>query len=308
MEFLETPEGRFEGLKDYPFTPKYHQIGSTGLRMNYVDEGPPDAAPVLMLHGEPSWSYLYRFMIPPCVEAGHRVVVPDLIGFGRSSKPTRIADYTYQGHCDWLRNFIEGRDLRGITLFCQDWGSLIGLRLAAEMEDRFDRIVLGNGGLPDGKPPSGSPLRTIAGVGAFLAWRTFARWSRRFTISRILQFGSQRELDADELRAYDAPFPDERYKAGARAFPLIVPLSPRDPAIAANQRAWSVLERSEKPFLTTFSDGDPITGSMEKTIQKRVPGARGLPHRRVSGGHFLQEDSGPELAKAINELIEKTPT
>jgi haloalkane dehalogenase len=308
MEFLETPEGRFEGLKDYPFTPKYHQIGSTGLRMNYVDEGPPDAAPVLMLHGEPSWSYLYRFMIPPCVEAGHRVVVPDLIGFGRSSKPTRIADYTYQGHCDWLRNFIEGRDLRGITLFCQDWGSLIGLRLAAEMEDRFDRIVLGNGGLPDGKPPSGSPLRAIAGVGAFLAWRTFARWSRRFTISRILQFGSQRELDADELRAYDAPFPDERYKAGARAFPLIVPLSPRDPAIAANQRAWSVLERSEKPFLTTFSDGDPITGSMEKMIQKRVPGARGLAHRRVAGGHFLQEDSGPELAQAINELIEKTPT
>jgi haloalkane dehalogenase len=306
MEYLETPDERFEGLKDYPFAPHYHEIEPGGLRMHYVDEGPRDAAPVLMLHGEPSWSYLYRSMIPDCVAAGHRVVAPDLVGFGRSSKPVRRDDYTYERHCAWMRSFIEGLDLRGITLFCQDWGSLIGLRLAAEMEDRFARIVVGNGGLPDGQPPGGSRFGALANVAAFLAWRTFARFAPRLPVARLLQFASARTLDAEELRAYDAPFPDERYKAGARAFPLLVPISSRDPAVPANRRAWEVLERWEKPCLTTFSDGDPITRGMDRTLQRRIPGAKGQPHRTVRGGHFLQEDSGPELAKAIVELIEAT--
>jgi len=306
MEHLETPEARFAGLKDYPFEPHDHAIEPGGLRMRYVDEGPRDAAPILMLHGEPSWSYLYRFMIPPCVAGGHRVLAPDLIGFGRSSKPTRIADYSYERHCTWVRSFIEALDLRDITLFCQDWGSLIGLRLAAEVEERFARIVVGNGGLPDGRPPSGSRLGALGNVAAFLAWRSFARFSPRLPIGGLLQLASARRLDAEELRAYEAPFPDERYKAGARAFPRLVPLSPRDPAAPANQRAWTVLERWEKPFLTTFSDGDPITRGMDRVLQRRIPGARGQPHRTVRGGHFLQEDSGPELAKILVEWIAAT--
>lgn len=308
MESLETPEERFRNLKGYPFAPHHHTIEPDGLRMHYVDEGPRDAAPVLMLHGEPSWSYLYRFMIPPCAAAGHRVLAPDLIGFGRSSKPTRRDDYSYARHCDWLRAFIEALDLRDITLFCQDWGSLLGLRLAAEMEDRFARVMVGNGGLPDGKPPGGAGLRSLPNVAAFLAWRTFARFSPRLPVARILQFGTARELDADELRAYDAPFPDDRFKAGARAFPLLVPITPGDPAVPANQRAWEVLERWQKPFLTTFSSGDPITRGMDQALRRRIPGAQGQPHRTVAGGHFLQEDSGAELAKILVEWIAATPT
>jgi haloalkane dehalogenase len=306
VELLETPDERFQDLKDWPFEPRYREVGPGGLRMHYVDEGPAGAAPVLMLHGEPSWSYLYRAMIPPCAAAGHRVLAPDLVGFGRSSKPTRIADYSYASHCEWLRAWIEGLDLRGITLFCQDWGSLLGLRLAAEMEERFARIVVGNGGLPTGRPP-GAGLRGLGNAAAFLAWRGFARWSPRLPVARILQFGTRRRLDDDELRAYDAPFPDDRYKAGARAFPRLVPIASSDPAVPANERAWAVLERWEKPCLTVFSDGDPITRGLDRVLRERIPGARGLPHRTVSGGHFLQEDSGPELARAIVELIEATP-
>jgi haloalkane dehalogenase len=245
-------------------------------------------------------------MIPICAAAGQRVVAPDLVGFGRSSKPLAVADYTYQRHCDWVRTLIEGLDLREITLVCQDWGALIGLRLAAELEPRFARIVVGNGFLPSGAPPGASRLGSIGNVAAFLAWRTFARWSPFFRISSILQVGTARRLDADELRAYDAPFPEERYKAGARAFPRLVPISPRDPAVPANRRAWEVLERWQKPFLTAFSDGDPITRGLDRSLQQRIPGARGLPHRRLRGGHFLQEDSGPELAEATLELIERS--
>jgi haloalkane dehalogenase len=302
VEFLETPEERFLGLPDYPFAPRFREVDSAGVRMHYVDEGPRDAAPVLMLHGEPSWSYLYRSMIPPCVAAGLRVVAPDLVGFGRSSKPTRTRDYTYQRHCDWVRAFVEELDLREITLFGQDWGALLGLRLAAEQGHRFARIVIGNGGLPDGRPP-GRGLRGLGNVAAFLAWRSFARFVPRLPVSRILQFGTRRRLTAGELRAYDAPFPDERYKAGARAFPRLVPLSPRDPAAPANQKAWAVLERWEKPFVTAFSSGDPITRGIDRVLRQRIPGARGMPHRTVPGGHFLQEDSGPELAGLIVELV-----
>ncbi|MCG8588071.1 MAG: haloalkane dehalogenase [Proteobacteria bacterium] len=306
MDFLETPEQRFEGLKDYPFEPRFQRVDAAGLRMHYVDEGPRGAAPVLMLHGEPSWSYLYRFMIPPCAAAGHRVVAPDLIGFGRSSKPRRIADYSYQHHCNWLQALIEALDLQEITLFCQDWGSLLGLRLAAELEDRFARVVVGNGFLPDGARP-GFSLESVGTAAAFLTWRTFARFAPQLPVARILQFGSARRLDADELRAYDTPFPDERYKAGARAFPRLVPISPRDPAVPANRRAWEVLEKWEKPFLTTFSDGDPVTRGYDRRLRDRIPGAKGMPHRTFPGGHFLQEDSGPELAAHMLDWIAKFP-
>ncbi|MEM9553048.1 MAG: haloalkane dehalogenase [Acidobacteriota bacterium] len=292
---LRTPEERFHDLPDYPFEPHYAEVD--GLRIHYVDEGPRDAAPVLMLHGEPSWSFLYRFMIPICAEH-HRVIVPDLVGFGKSDKPTKVSDYSYQSHMDWMRGLVvDALDLSDITLFCQDWGSLIGLRLAAEEEARFARIVVGNGFLPTGDQPFPA---------AFKIWRAFARFSPVFPISKIVDTGTRRQLTADERRAYDAPFPSARHKAGARAFPALVPTSPNDPATPANRAAWEVLERWQKPFLTTFSTGDPITRGADRFLRSRIPGAEGLEHSRVRGGHFLQEDSGPELAAKINALIAAT--
>ncbi len=296
MDFLETPDARFHGLPDYPFAANRTQVDADGLTMHYVDEGPRAAAPILMLHGEPTWSYLYRHMIPPCVAAGQRVIAPDLIGFGKSSKPTRIRDYSYLSHCQWVRSLIEALDLQDITLFCQDWGSLIGLRLAAELPERFSRIVVGNGFLPEGTPMGLKDLKTSA---AFLLWRTFATTTPYFPVARIVQSGTRRRLSAEELRAYDAPFPDRRFKAGARAFPALVPMGPKDPATPANARAWRVLEGWTKPFLTVFSTGDPITRGLERKLQARIPGAAGQPHHKVRGGHFLQEDASAELCAAI---------
>ncbi len=293
MEFVRTPDARFERLLDYPFEPHYAELG--GLRMHYVDEGPATAHPILMMHGEPSWSYLYRHMIPVCAAAGHRVIAPDLIGFGKSDKPTSISDYSYQTHMDWMTRFVEQLDLRNITLVCQDWGSLLGLRLAAEQPDRFAAIVVGNGMLPtgDNKVPM-----------VFHLWRNFATYSPWFPISRIINAGSFRSLGPDERRAYDAPFPDRRHKAGARAFPRLVPISPEDPAADANRKAWQVLENWEKPFLTTFSNGDPIMRGGDRFMQSRIPGAQGQPHVTLKGGHFLQEDSPVPFARAINDLME----
>ena len=298
VEFLETPEERFEGLPDFPFAVQRLQVDDSGLHMAYVDEGPRDGPVVLLMHGEPSWSYLYRFMIPPCVDAGFRVVAPDLIGFGRSSKPTSLGDYTYQRHVDWTSRWLEELDLKGITLFAQDWGSLIGLRLAAELEERFAAIVIGNGFLPTGNLPLKGSKALSAGA-AFLTWRAFARFTPMFPTSAILSFGSGRDLSEGERRAYSAPFPDSKYEAGARAFPRLVPITPRDPAVPANRAAWEVLERWDKPFVTAFSTGDPITRGMDALLQQRIPGARGRKHHRVRGGHFLQEVSGPELAQIV---------
>lgn len=304
MEHLITPGARFEGLPDFPFEPRFVDVEPGPLPMHYIDEGPRDGEVVLMLHGEPTWSYLYRFMIPRCVEAGHRVVAPDLIGFGRSAKPLKITDHSYERQCSWVRSFIEGLDLKGITLVGQDWGSLIGLRLAAEVGSRFSRIVIGNGFLPANQLPRS--LKVLPQAAAFLTWRTFARFSPVFPTSRIVDLASQRPLSADERRAYDAPFPDKRYKAGARALPALVPISPRDPALAANKAAWAALGRWDKPFLTTFSDGDPIMRGLDEVLRAHIPGSRGLPHQTLSGGHFLQEDSGPAFAEAVNRLIEDT--
>jgi haloalkane dehalogenase len=296
-----TPDSRFVDLEDYPFQAHYVEVD--GLRMHYVDEGDPAAAPVLMLHGEPTWSYLYRHMIPVCAGAGHRVIAPDLIGFGKSDKPTARSDYTYQRHVDWMTAFVEALELQQVTLFCQDWGSLIGLRVAAEHEQRFARIVVGNGALPTA---DGNARLGVLNIAAFLAWRTFATRSPVLPVARIVNAGSLRTLSPGERRAYDAPFPDSESQAGARAFPRLVPISPRDPAIPANRRAWEALGRWQKPFLTTFSDRDPILGSGDKLFQRHVPGARGQPHTKVHGGHFLQEDAGPELAQKINDLIRST--
>jgi haloalkane dehalogenase len=294
---LRTPDTRFAALPDFPFEPRYVDVN--GLRMHYVDEGPRDAAPVLLLHGEPTWSYLYRHMIPPLAGAGLRVVAPDLVGFGRSDKPAERGAYSYGDHVAWMTAFVERTGLDGITLFCQDWGSLIGLRVAAENQHRFARIVLANGGLPTGDEKLSA---------AFHAWRGFARASPWFPVGRIVQKGTLRRLPGDVVAAYDAPFPDRACLAGPRALPLLVPVRPNDPASAANRRAWEVFRRWKKPFLTAFSSHDPITRGGERVWQERVPGARNQVHVRVpKAGHFLQEDRGPELATVILRFIDANP-
>ncbi len=294
MKALRTPEERFAGLPDYPFTPRYVDVGAD-LRMHYVDEGPRDGRVVLMLHGEPSWSYLYRKMIPVFAKAGFRAIAPDLIGFGKSDKPTRTDDYSYAGHVAWMVRFLTALDLSGITLVAQDWGSLIGLRLAMENDARFSRIVIANGFLPTAE-------RSVPA--AFRAWRAFARFSPVFPIGRIIASGCVKKPDARVRAAYDAPFPTSAYKAGARIFPALVPTSPDDPAVPANREAWKRLGEWKKPFLTLFGKNDPILGGADAPLQKHVPGAKGQPHERFWGGHFVQEDRGDYLADAIVKWLD----
>ncbi len=289
MNILRTPESRFARLPDYPFAPHYYQV-TPDLRLHYLDEGPRDAAPVLMLHGEPTWSYLYRHMIPPVAAAGLRVLVPDLIGFGKSDKPADRSSYTYAGQVEWIRNWIDALELREITLVCQDWGSLIGLRVVAELPQRFARIVISNGGLPIGD----SSISRM-----FQLWRAFATHSPWFPIGRIVQFGTRRRLSESERAAYDAPFPDARYTAAARAYPALVPITPDNPASDANRRAWDVFERWDKPFICCFSNGDPITRGHDRVFHKRVPGTRGQPHTTLRGGHFIQEDDPATFSRLV---------
>ena len=293
MKALRTADERFDNLPGYDF--EAHYVDIDGLRMHYVDAGPRDGEVVLLLHGEPSWSYLYRHMIPPLAKAGLRVIAPDLIGFGKSDKPVRKSDYSFAIHVDWMRHFIEALNLGNITMFCQDWGSLIGLRVAAENEHRFARIALGNGGLPTGDQDMPR---------AFIIWRAFALYSPWLPIGRIIQSGTITDLSDDIVAAYDAPFPLAEYKAGARAFPALVPTTLNDPASDANRAAWDVFEHWEKPFLTTFSNRDPITRGGQVPWQEKVPGAQGQEHVKIkNAGHFLQEDKGEELAEVLIKFV-----
>ncbi|MCZ2849432.1 haloalkane dehalogenase [Modestobacter sp. VKM Ac-2978] len=303
MDALRTPEDRFTDLPEFPFEPRYVEVddGDGGrLRVAVLVEGPDDGETVLLMHGEPSWSFLYRRMIPVLTAAGLRVVVPDLVGFGRSDKPTELTDYSYARHVAWLRQaLLEELGLTDLTLVCQDWGGLLGLRLVAEHPDRFVRVVVANTGLPTGDHPMSE---------AFLAWQRAAAGMTDMQVGRIVSNGTATEMAPEVVAAYDAPFPDGRYKAGARVFPSLVPTSPDDPAAEANRAAWAVLRTWEKPFLTAFSDRDPITGGGDAVFQKLVPGAHGLPHTTLAGGgHFLQEDVGPQLAQVTVDLIAATP-
>ena len=291
MQVLRTPDDRFADLPDYPFAPRYDEVGD-GLRLHYLDEGPADAPVVLMMHGQPSWSYLYRRMIPPVVAAGFRVLAPDLIGFGRSDKPADRDAYTYDDHVAWMLRWLEARAVRDVVLFCQDWGGLIGLRLVAARPDLFAGVIAGNTGLPEGQGMSD----------AVASWIWFSQTVPELPIGGILQGASGRALSLAEVAAYDAPFPDETFKAGARAFPLLIPLTPEHASVAENKAAWEVLERWTKPFVTCFSDADPITAGGERVIQARIPGCAGQPHRVIAGGHFLQEDAPDELAEMVIEL------
>ncbi len=296
-EILRTPTARFATLPDFPYAPQYTEVD--GLRIARVDEGPADGPVVLLLHGEPTWGFLYRKMIPPLVAAGMRVIAPDLVGFGRSDKLSDPRAYTYARHVGWMDAWLRTLDLRDVTLFCQDWGGLLGLRLVAEHPDRFARVCAANTYLPTGDE------RVPA---AFHLWRGFARWTPVFPIGRIVAAGCARGLSAEARAAYDAPFVTEAHKAGARAFPGLVPTRPNDPESAPNRRAWDALVDFDKPFLTLFGRNDPITRGAERRLQARIPGTKNQPHDRLAGaGHFLQEDVGPELAARLVKWMPARP-
>ncbi|MGA8257979.1 MAG: haloalkane dehalogenase [Nocardioides sp.] len=299
MQVLRTPDERFADLPDFPYAPNYAEVsdGEGGLlRMHYLDEGPADGPVVLLMHGEPSWCYLYRTMIPGLVAAGMRCIAPDLVGFGRSDKPTERTDYTYARHVAWVRALVvDHLALTDITLFCQDWGGLIGLRVVADEPERFARVAIANTGLPTGHEGA---------TPAFMSWLEFSQTTPDFAVGTLIDMATVSTLTPEVLAAYDAPFPDDAYKEGARIFPALVPISADDPASADNVAARAVLAQWSKPFLTLFSDQDPITRGGERWFQEHVPGAVGQPHQTVaSGGHFLQEDVGPELAALVVDFV-----
>jgi haloalkane dehalogenase len=302
MELVRTPDDRFANLPDFPYEPHYADVPSHDggtLRMAWVEDGPVDADPVLLLHGEPSWSFLYRTMIPILAEAGHRAIAADLVGFGRSDKPLDMADHTYARHVEWTRALIaDVLDLQNITLVGQDWGGLIGLRLAAEHPRRFARIVAANTGLPTGDQAMPEIWHQFRGA---------VQTAPVLDIGRFVQAGCRRPMSDDVRAGYDAPFPDETYKAAARAMPGLVPTSPDDPATEANRAAWAALTQSPTPALIAFSDGDPITGAMRPILEAVLPGAKNREHPIIeNAGHFLQEDAGPELAAHVVDFIAAT--
>ncbi len=293
IEFVRTPEDRFANLEGFAHEPHYLDVD--GFRMAWVDEGPQDAAPILLLHGEPTWGYLYRRMIPVLVDAGHRVVAPDLIGFGRSDKPTGRGAYTYQGHVTWMNSFVKQLDLEHVTLFGQDWGGLIGLRVATDLPDQFARLVLANTVLPEGQEMSPG----------FLRWQAGSQAMDPMDTGRMLQGATlNRELSAGEIDAYRAPFPDEAYMAGAREFPMLVPTGPDDPAVPANRKAWQLLEGWSKPVLTLWCPDDQVLGGYQSSFVDRIPGAAEQPHREFQpGGHFIQDDWGEDVATAMVDWL-----
>lgn len=302
MEIYRTPDSGFDMIGDFAWEPQYTEVpagdASQTLRIAHVEAGPHDGAPVLCMHGEPSWSYLYRHMLPVFADAGLRGVAPDLVGFGRSDKPVGTSEYTYARHVEWMLAWLRAVDLGGITLVCQDWGGLVGLRLVTAEPDRFARVVVANTFLPTGDRHPGD---------AFLAWREFSQETPQFPVGAIVNMGCTTDLAPEVIAAYDAPFPEEHAKDGARAFPLLVPVSPDDPESAPNRAAWEVLRRWHKPFLTAFSDNDPITRGADTVFRAEVPGAAGMAHTTIEGaGHFVQEDRGPELARVVVDLVRST--
>ncbi|MGP4712735.1 MULTISPECIES: haloalkane dehalogenase [unclassified Psychrobacter] len=302
MKTLRTPDTQFENLPDFDFVPNYLMVDDTEggeLRVHYLDEGSKDADPILLLHGEPSWCYLYRKMIPILTAAGHRVIAPDLPGFGRSDKPADRSDYTYQRHVDWMQSLLDQLKLDRITLFCQDWGGLIGLRLVADNPDKFARVAAGNTMLPTGDHDPGEGFRK---------WQQFSQDTPEFHVGSIINSGTVTELSQDIIDAYNAPFPDESFKEGARQFPVLVPTTPDDPASSDNRAAWGVLSKWDNPFITLFSDSDPVTKGGDKIMQKLIPGTQNQAHTTITnGGHFLQEDQGEPLAELLVTFIADNP-
>lgn len=332
MHVTRTDDERFSSLKDYPFAPNYLEVndGEGGkLRIHYLDEGPEDGQVILLMHGQPTWSYLYRHMIPGLVAAGHRVIAPDLVGFGKSDKPTSIDDYTYARHVSWMSQWLTTLNLSMITLFCQDWGGLIGLRLVTAFPEQFARVVVANTGLPTGMVPEEfAPMlqeayKTLpvvearelrarfedtSGIPGFLYWRKFCAETPNLDIGKVVAFTSGKDIDEELVAAYNAPFPEEEYKAGARKFPRLVPLFHDEAEVEENKQAWKVLESFQKPLLTAFSDGDPVTAGGEKRFQKVVPGAKDQKHITIANaGHFLQDEQPEACVQAILAFIEANP-
>jgi haloalkane dehalogenase len=298
VKVLRTPAERFTDLPDFGYPPRYADLGE--LRLAFVETGPPDGEPVLLLHGEPSWSFLYRKVMPVLADAGLRAIAADLAGFGRSDKPAEIGDHSFARHVEWIRALaFDHLDLRDLTIVGQDWGGLIGLRLVAEHPDRFARVVAANTGLPTGDQPMPD---------VWLRFRDVVRAAPALSVSRLVQSGCQTKLPPEVLAAYEAPFPDPGYAAAVRAMPELVPTSPDDPATEANRAAWHELAAWDKPFLVAFSDRDPITASMAPMLKQTIPGAAGIEHPVITGaGHFLQEDAGMRLGTAIADFIRAHP-
>ena len=299
MDVLRTPDERFRTLPDFDHEPRYAEVpdGDGGsLRMAYVDAGPADGPVALLLHGEPTWSFLYRHVIAELTAAGIRAVAPDMGGFGRSDKPTRPDDHSYARHVEWMRALaLDELDLREVTLVGQDWGGLLGLRLVAEHADRFARVVAANTGLPTGD----LPMPDI-----WWQFRRAVESAEQLDIGRLVGAGCLGPFPDEVRAAYDAPFPDETFKAGPRAMPGLVPTAPDDPATEANRGAWDRLTRLDRPFLVAFSDGDPITGDMAPILRRSMAGAAGLDHPVLTGaGHFLQEDAGHRLGKIVADFV-----
>jgi haloalkane dehalogenase len=300
MKILRTPDERFENLEGYSFAPHYEDVPDDEgalLRIHHVDEG--QGEPVLLMHGEPTWSYLYRKMIPVLTAARLRAVAPDLVGFGRSDKPASRDDYTYERHVGWMQAWLDRTGLEDITLVCQDWGGLIGLRLVAANPGRFSRVVVANTGLPTGDTPI---------TEAFHAWRKYSLETPEFDVGGIVAMAYPKlPLPEGVVAAYNAPFPDDSFKEGARMFPSLVPITPDDPSSGPNRRAWEVLSQYDRPFVTMFSDKDPITRGGERIFQARVPGTQGQGHLTITeAGHFLQENKGEEFAREIVAFISRT--
>ncbi len=295
METLRTPDDRFRDLPGFPWEPTYVQTAD-GLRVAVLDEGPRDAQVVLLLHGEPTWSFLYRKVVPVLLEAGLRVVAPDLVGFGRSDKPTQEADYTYARHVEWMRDALfDQLGLTDVVLFGQDWGGLVGLRLVAENPERFRAVCASNTGLPDGTRSMGETWQRF---------KAFVQATPDLPIGFLVTSGCADGLPDDVAAAYEAPFPDASYKAGARVFPLLIPQTLDDPATPAQDAAWAVLEAFDKPFLCAFSDSDPITGGGDRVLLARIPGTKGQPHTTIAGGgHFVQEDRGEQVGAVLATWI-----
>ncbi len=301
MTVLRTPDKQFENLPGFDFKPHYREIDDADfgpLRIHYLDEGPSDGPIILCLHGEPTWCYLYRKMIPVFVEAGFRVLAPDLVGFGRSDKLPQREDYTYARHVRWLKDWLHAVGARDVTLLGQDWGGLIGLRLVAENPELFARVSISNTGLPTGDQSFGE---------AFLRWREFSQNDTEFDIGFIVNLFGRGNLTEGEINAYRAPFPDDSFKTGARQFPLLVPAEPDNVAAEDNRRAWQSLMQWHKPFLLCFSDSDPITQGADKAFLKLVPGTQGQPHITLKGRHFIQEEDGENWARAVVEWMKPGP-
>lgn len=301
MRVLRTPDERFEKLPGFSFEPHYVDVDAGGgpLRVHYLDEGPPEGEVVLLLHGEPTWSYMFRTMIPVLNAGGLRAVAPDLPGFGRSDKPSDVSDYTYERHVGWMEAFVEALDLSGATVAGQDWGGIIGLQLAVRHPDRFTRIVASNHGFPTGDR---EPTE------AFLAWLDYSQKVDPFPVAQIVANACLSDLPPEVVAAYDAPYPDESYKAGARIFPMLVPIRPDDPASAAARRGLEQLKAWDRPFLTAFSDSDPVTAGADAMFQNTVPGAKGQAHAVIArAGHNLHEDAGRDLARVIVDFIRANP-